>query len=455
MESLIDTIKNKSSGLTAKVAANLISSVAIKGINILISFITVPLTLNYLDNTRYGVWMALSSFVSWFFIFDIGIGHGLRNKLIELKARSDIRGMREYVSTSYMLFIILAIIVFLTFFGVSQFVSWDRVLNTPKRIAGELERVVVIVFFTMCITFVLKLLNSVLHSLFKNALCDAIGLISHMLIFVGIFLLTRFSVPSLERFALMYVGINTTVWTVASILLYLTILKDYRPSLGFVRLHHRRALLNTGFMFFLVQIFELLLFQTTSFILINLTNPETVTIYSINQKYFMLGSVLFTMMSQPLWTGFGIAYNENKIVWIETTIKRLKYLWFFMVALMLLLVLIQPFVFKVWLSNRVKVDLALSILFVAYLVTNMWNGIFNPFVNSTSKLKPQLILLSVTLPIFALLIYLLIYINHLGAYGMLISIIVAQAIPMSILLTVQSKKLLIGLKNEQCLTKFK
>ena len=37
----------------------------LKGISILISFILVPVTIDYVDANTYGIWLTLSSMIAW------------------------------------------------------------------------------------------------------------------------------------------------------------------------------------------------------------------------------------------------------------------------------------------------------------------------------------------------------------------------------------------------------
>ena len=68
---------------------NIISSLVIKGVSIAISFISLPITLSYVDTSTYGVWLTLSSVVAWFAFFDIGLTQGFRNKFAEARANGD------------------------------------------------------------------------------------------------------------------------------------------------------------------------------------------------------------------------------------------------------------------------------------------------------------------------------------------------------------------------------
>ena len=50
---------------SVKAKKNILYMLLIKGGNILIGLLLVPLTLEYVDSEKYGIWMALSSMVAW------------------------------------------------------------------------------------------------------------------------------------------------------------------------------------------------------------------------------------------------------------------------------------------------------------------------------------------------------------------------------------------------------
>ena len=82
---------------SVNVKKNIVLMILIKGCSILLSLLLVPLTLDYVDNECYGVWLALSSMVVWISFFDIGINNGLRNKLTAALAHNDYNLGRKYV----------------------------------------------------------------------------------------------------------------------------------------------------------------------------------------------------------------------------------------------------------------------------------------------------------------------------------------------------------------------
>ncbi|MFQ5335270.1 MAG: polysaccharide biosynthesis protein, partial [Flavobacteriales bacterium] len=88
---------------------NILASILIKGGSVLISLALVPLIIRYLDTTRYGIWITVTYMVSWLGLFDIGLGHGLRNRLAEALASGNRQLARSYLSTTYALLIIIII----------------------------------------------------------------------------------------------------------------------------------------------------------------------------------------------------------------------------------------------------------------------------------------------------------------------------------------------------------
>ena len=76
-------------------------SFIVKAMSIAIGLAFVPLLLNVLDAERYGIWLTISSIITWFTFFDIGLGNGLRNKLAEAIATGKEELARVYVSTTY------------------------------------------------------------------------------------------------------------------------------------------------------------------------------------------------------------------------------------------------------------------------------------------------------------------------------------------------------------------
>ncbi|EOU1150939.1 hypothetical protein AB8J25_001843 [Clostridium perfringens] len=87
---MINRMKNIN-GNTKKVIINIINGIGIKGGAILIAFFTTPAYMRYFENESIlGVWFTILSVLSWILNFDLGIGNGIRNRLVKTLLNNDI-----------------------------------------------------------------------------------------------------------------------------------------------------------------------------------------------------------------------------------------------------------------------------------------------------------------------------------------------------------------------------
>src|SRR5947208_15822194 len=92
---------NKGHQRSVKAKKNIVTGFLIKGISIVISFLLVPMTIHYVNTSQYGIWLTLSSIITWMSFFDIGFTQGLRNKFGDARAQGNLLLVRIYVSTTY------------------------------------------------------------------------------------------------------------------------------------------------------------------------------------------------------------------------------------------------------------------------------------------------------------------------------------------------------------------
>ena len=346
------------------------------------------------------------------------------------------------VSTAYFLFFVLALIIIIVFFILNYFISWSSLLNSPKQYENEINSTTQIVFVNLTILFVVKLVNSILYADLKNWVGDLLTLISSIITLLGIIFLINFTIPSLVCYALIYTFSNISVNIIGSIILFRTIYKDYSPSFNHINLKLRKQLISVGVKFFLLSIGSLVLFQTSGIILSNLVGPESVVDYNITMKYYSLSSMLFMLLWGPLWTAFGDAYFKHDYDWIRTTFSRLKKFWIGITIMMCVMLMFQKIVFDIWVHGKIEVNYTLSILFIIFYSLQMWQTIFETFINSTSKLKLSIVLASILIPLYIPAAIFFVKYLGLGAAGLLVSTILINDLPSTIIRPIQSKKIL-------------
>ncbi len=369
---------------------NIISSFFLKGGSIVVSLILVPLTINYVNPTQYGIWITLSSIIAWFSFFDIGFGNGFRNKFAEAIAKDDYVLARIYLSTTYAMLTIIMGIVLVLFLCINPFLNWAKILNAPKEMSLELSVLALIVFSFFCIQFVLKLINTVFTALQKPAMASFLNLISSLISLMIIFVLTKTTSGNLINLALSISLAPILVLISSNLFFYSTKFKEYSPSLKYIKFKYVNRLLKLGVKFFLIQIAAVILYQTSNIIIAQLFGAEQVTSYNVAFKYFNVITMLFGIIITPFWSAFTEAWVKNDSGWIKRIMNKLMLIVAVLGIISFVMLLISNFVYHIWVGDKIVVPFSVSLVLSLYVILNSWNRVFNNFLNGVGKLKIQL-----------------------------------------------------------------
>lgn len=103
----------KTSGENSKIVVkNVIGAIVVKGLSLIVAFITTPLFIHYFnDNKVLGVWYTLLSVLIWFLNFDLGIGNGIRNNLVKSLAERDMVAAKKVISSGMFSVALVAVIL--------------------------------------------------------------------------------------------------------------------------------------------------------------------------------------------------------------------------------------------------------------------------------------------------------------------------------------------------------
>jgi len=322
LKKIIDRIRN-SNQRSLRAYKNLSVSFFAKIVSLAITFVVVPITLNYVGKAEYGVWLTISSIITWFSFFDIGLGNGLRNKLAVAIAQNDITTARIFISSAYFLISAISVVMFVLFFVFASLVSWNDILNTHFLTNELLYRIVLIVFFFFCLSFSMKTISSILEALQFYAIKDIISVSTQVLGLMAILVLVNNTEGSLLCLSIVY-GSQTAIGLfVASVVLFSGKLKHLRPSLATIKIKNSIPLINLGVWFFLNQILYMITTQISLFIVVQLFGPEDVTVFNMAKNYMSISTMLFIMILTPFLSAFTEAYTKGDYEWIHSTMRKI------------------------------------------------------------------------------------------------------------------------------------
>jgi len=423
---------NKGHQRSVKAKKNILASFVIRGCNIAISLVLVPLTIHYVNPTQYGIWLTLSSIISWFAFFDIGFGNGLRNKFAEAIAKGDHELARIYLSTTYAILSMIIAGILIVFFCINPFLNWATILNSPAGMAGELSTLALLVFVFFCLQFVLQLITTIITANQQPAKASFFNFLGSLFSLAVIFILTKTTSGNLIYLGLSLGVTPVLVLTASSLWFYTHDYKKYAPALKYVKFDYARNLMSLGVKFFVIQIAAVIFYETSNLIIAQLFGPEQVTSYNIAYKYFGVIPMLMGIITTPFWSAFTEAWVNKDIQWIKGTMEKLRLLCLTLSIIALIMLVVSNFVYRMWVGKQIVISFAVSATIASYVIINAWNAIHSQFLNGVGKIKLQLYfalggsLINIPLAIFLG--------RHLGIYGVvlsttIISIVVAIASP--------------------------
>lgn len=406
---------------TVAVKKNVISSFLLKGISIAISFLLVPVTIDYVSPELYGVWLTLSSIMTWLHFLDIGFTQGLKNKLTEAIAVQDWGKGKSLVSTTYFMMILIFIPVCVILEFIIPLIDWPHLLNIDPKYGEEIVKVLHVLVLFVCIQMVVNIIVSVVAAFQKVALSSSFYVIGQFIAFIVIIIVTKILPPSLLVLCFSITAMPILVAIIASVILYSSKYKQIAPSVKKVKKEYAGEILNLGYKFFIINIQVVVLYQSTNILISHVSSPLDVTAYNIAYKYLNVAMMAYTIITAPLWPAYTDAYVRKDYEWMKKTRRRMTKLYLLSALACIIMVSLSGPVYRIWIQGKTEVPLLMTCVVAAYVIVYCWMNLNGTLVVGMGTVKIETIvvvigmLLHIPLSLFLS--------RYIGAYGVLASMI--------------------------------
>lgn len=368
---------------------------AIKGVGLFISLATVPAFMRYFsDDAVLGVWYTVVSVVGWMLNFDLGIGNGLRNKLVVALADDDRLECRRLVSSAY--FSVGG--VCLLFCAVAALcvglIDWNSVYGISSSSVGlnTLRYVTLAVLCGMAVQLLLKNATAILYAMQLSSINNLLNLCVSILQ-----LLFIVSFPAMEpeqalkTMSVAYLFISNVPAAVATIILFSKPLSFARPSLKFVTKAAIRQVFGLGSMFFGAQLLYMFIANTNEIFISSLFGSDFVVDYQVYYKLYSLVGTLMSLALTPVWSAVTLAFAEKDGDWLRRLFRRLEGFGLLIAALELLLVPFTQTLFNIWLGTQsIKVSIQFAVVFAVFGALFSYQSVVASFANGFGQLSTQL-----------------------------------------------------------------
>jgi len=357
---------------------------------ILTSFISMPIMIKYLGPEAFGIWATMLSFITWVMLFDLGVGNGLKNKISESLAIDDVNSASIYITTAYVVVGLLSLCLFILFFSLSFFISWQEVFNSVVISEEELRLAIITLSFFLFFNFWISLANQIYHGLQNSSVVVFGQFVSNLLSLILICGLYYYASPSLTYMVLCY-GLSLITSNIGLSFFIFNKRRDLVPMLTLFDGHKIKPLLTFGLSFFIIQVAVLAIFLSDKVLITQLLGPEKVTPYEVVFKLFSVITIVHGLLLTPLWPAYTDAYHKKDFDWIRKALLNQLRIFVILAVLAILIVQIAPEIIALWIGTSFNVDNTLYLFMGLFIIISVWNNVFAYFVNAIGVLHVQTI----------------------------------------------------------------
>lgn len=367
-----------------------------KGLGIVTTLISVPLTISYLGAERYGLWMTISAIVALLGFADFGIGNGLLNGIAEAHGKDDPALARRYVSSACLALTLIAAALGMAFAIAYPLIDWAALFNVASARASDEAGPAMIVFAAcflvgMPLTIVQRVQLGYQEGFASNlwqGLASLVGL-AGILAVIGL----RGGLPWL---VLASIGAPAITALVNSAVVFGWQRPTLRPSFAAIDRVVVGRIVRMGGLFFVLQVIVALAFSADNLIAARLLGAEAVTQYAVPMRLFSVIPLVLGLMITPLWPAYGEAIARGDIAWVRRTLTRSLVLMLPAAGLpaIALLLLADP-ILHLWIGDAVTAPLALKAGLACWVVVLALGNTLAMFLNGAGLLKAQVIVASV------------------------------------------------------------
>jgi O-antigen/teichoic acid export membrane protein len=410
-----------------RIVQGIFSGLAGKGVAVVVSIFSIPLTVKYLGAERYGAWVTISAMMAWFAIADFGLSSSLTNAVSENYANDRRDLARDSVASAFWSLAAVAALLLIVFFMVWPWVPWDRLLNVQTAQArAEVGPAVALAFTIFILNFPLTIVPKIYGAYQEVALANGWAAAGNILGLAALVVVTQ-KKGGLSALVVAVSGALLLTNLISAVWLFTRSKPWLMPSPKRVTRNAVHRLLSLGGMFFVVQIAALILFQTDNLIIAHYLGAAAVTPYSVTWRLFTY-TALFQILAHPsFWPAYTEAFAQGDRLWVRRSYRlNFKITLASTLALTIPLILFGRWIIQKWVGSPAVPSSALL------LWMGVWSVIYSAMTSqscllaSSGRVRGQAIYSIVAAGVNLILSIVLVQI--LGAVGVIMGTVGAYVI---------------------------
>jgi O-antigen/teichoic acid export membrane protein len=356
-----------------------------RALAIVISFVSVPLTLNYLDKERYGLWLTISSIIAYLNVTDLGLGLSLQNRVAESRGRNEEAKTGELLSTAFAVMVAVGVLVA----GATIVATWLAPLGhwfhiTSPQVERELRATLTVTAATFAYLLPVRMILNA-QTGFQEAYVGGLWGIGG-------------SVMSLAAL-LLVIAFKGTMVSLALATFLLGQLMNLANVWQFFRRHPQTAiawkkvdfsllhpLFSLGWQFFVIQIYTVILWQTSNLVIATRIGAQSVVPYAVAFRLIWLPFSVLSSIPIALWPAYTEAKARGDWDWIASTYTRTTVLTVLLAGLAAVIIFVWGEEFILWWAGpKAQGPMWMMAGLSLYIISGHWTNCNAIVVNAVGR----------------------------------------------------------------------
>ncbi|MHB8354319.1 MAG: lipopolysaccharide biosynthesis protein [Burkholderiales bacterium] len=373
-----------------------VTSAASRAVRIGVSLVTVPLTLHYLGNERFGLWMTISSVLAMAGFADFGIGNGVLNTVSTAFGKDDWDGIRRAISSGFAVLTVIGALLLTLFFSIYRFVDWGNLFRATT-VAARAEAGPAMLVFAVCfaLNIPLDVVQRAQLGLQQGFLTNLWQVGSSIMALVGILVVIHFHL-GLSSLVVAFAG-APVLGTAMNVGYFFGISRrDLRPRAHLVSQKTLTRIAKLGGLFFVLQLVGAFAMSADNFIIARILGVADVTVFSIPQRMFSVIILVSGVLMAPLWPAYGEAISRGDMPWVRHTLTRtLLGVFVLTTVVSAVLLLLSNRLILWWVGPSIHPTFLLMLGLAIWTVMSCCGNALAMFLNGASIVRFQIIVASV------------------------------------------------------------
>jgi O-antigen/teichoic acid export membrane protein len=385
-----------------RVILSVLAAAPARTLQVVVLIVSTPLTLNYLGPQRFGLWVAISSLVTFVQSADFGIGNALINATATAYGKDDRLAACRYVSNGLAVVTGMALLLGGLFAVAYPSISWAAVFNLSRSQTAQEAGLAVAIALGLSLMRLPCGLVEKIRLGYQEAYINSIWDLGSSILGLALLMLLIFVRAPLYVLVLALAGGPVLGGLGNWSFLLLRQRPWLRPRRGLLSFSCTRDLFGVGLMFFGMYLAGVVTYSLDGFIAIRVLGADATTIYALASKLFSFCNILTGLFLFPFWSAYGEAIARSDIRWVRKSLSNSLFgISGVNTVVATFIIVFHHVMLRVWTGRDFEVPLALILGLALQAVLQSFGTAISFFLNGAGIIRFQLVI-SITCAVLSL-----------------------------------------------------